>query len=414
MLLADLAALAGARGLLVLSAAGRERESELVFAGLRHLLRPLLAELLALPGPLAGPVRTALGLDPPLAGCDAFRIGAALLEVLAGYARHDHGLLMLVDDAHWLDAASLDVLAFAARQLDRYQAAILIAARGAVSPPGLGSGIPQLRLGPLALTELTRAVAASPASARHYAALPLPPTDRLTAVFAAGLGALPSATREALLLVAAAEGTDREAITRALSSLDPAALTPAEEQGLLTVTAQAVTFSHPVIASAVYHSVPFASRSAAHRELAEVLSGQPDRRAWHLGAATLQPDEGVALLLTQTAPQARQRQGAAAMAAARQRAADLSPEPASQAMRLVLAAEAAISAGHPGWAADLAGRALELPAGRSLHTRAQHVAGQALTWSGRYTSALEILLPLARETDPGAAGHALGLAASAS
>jgi hypothetical protein len=142
VMLADLATHAGARGLLVLSVSGLEEESELAFAGLRQLLRPLLAELLALPGPLAGELRTALGLDPPLAGCDRFRTGTALLELLAGPSGRSGGLLLLVDDAHWLDAASLDVLAFAARRLDRCRTAIVITARGAMPPPGMGSGIP--------------------------------------------------------------------------------------------------------------------------------------------------------------------------------------------------------------------------------------------------------------------------------
>jgi ATP/maltotriose-dependent transcriptional regulator MalT len=88
------------------------------------------------------------------------------------------------------------------------------------------------------------------------------------------------------------------------------------------------------------------------------------------------------------------------MALALQRAADLSPEPADQARRLVLAAEAAVSAGYPDWAADLAARALKLPAGSNLRERAQHVTGQALTCSGRYTRALEVLLPLARQPGP--------------
>ena len=441
-LLADLTAHADDRGLVILSAAGREQEAELAFAGLRQLLGPQLSERLALPGEL----RAAHALGSPLARRDSFGIGTALLDLLAGRACQRTGLLMLVDDAHWLDAASLDVLAFAARRLDRCRAAIVIATRGTVPPSGLGSGIPQLRLdslsaqdaagildaqptpargvirteilaqaagNPLALTELTKAITGNPASARHYGALPLPPTDRLTAAFAAGLGALPRATRHALLLVAAAGDCDRTAIVRALPGLDPAVLSPAEEQGLLAVTAQALTFRHPVIRSAVYHSVPFVTRAAAHRALADALRDQPDRRAWHLGAAALRPDEGVASLLSTTAPQARRRAGAAAMVLALQRAAELSPEPAGQAMRLVLAAETAVSAGHLDWAENLAAHVIDLPAAGSLRDRARHVLGQALTSSGRYASAIEMLLPLARKAEPGRAWPSLALAATA-
>jgi DNA-binding CsgD family transcriptional regulator len=82
----------------------------------------------------------------------------------------------------------------------------------------------------------------------------------------------------------------------------------------------------------------------------------------------------------------------------------------------VAAAEAAVRAGQTEWAAELAARALGLTRDRDLRSRSQHVTGWALAWAGRYHSAAEILLPLARETarrDPAAAWNALGLAATA-
>src|SRR5580692_11533589 len=60
--LADLTHHAGACGLRVLSAVGRERESGLSLAGLRQLLRPVLAELRALPGPHAAQLLAAVGM----------------------------------------------------------------------------------------------------------------------------------------------------------------------------------------------------------------------------------------------------------------------------------------------------------------------------------------------------------------
>jgi predicted ATPase len=119
-----------------------------------------------------------------------------------------------------------------------------------------------------------------------------------------------------------------------------------------------VQFSHPLVRSAIYHTAPFARRAVAHRQLAGALQDQPDRRAWHLAAAALQPDEQVASLLEATATQAQHRGGAAAAALAMERAGQLSPDPEDQARRLVAAASAAVSTGQADWVQDLATRAL--------------------------------------------------------
>jgi hypothetical protein len=96
-------------------------------------------------------------------------------------------------------------------------------------------------------------------------------------------------------------------------------------------------------------SAPFAQRAAAHRQLAEALHDQPDRRAWHLAAAALHPDEQVASLLEATAAQAQHRGGAAAAALAMERAAELSSGPEDRARRLVAAASAAVPTGQGDW-----------------------------------------------------------------
>ena len=66
-----------------------------------------------------------LGSGPP---ADRFLIGAATLSLLAA-AAEDAPLLVLLDDAQWIDAASTDALLFAARRLAAEPAAILVAAR---------------------------------------------------------------------------------------------------------------------------------------------------------------------------------------------------------------------------------------------------------------------------------------------
>jgi DNA-binding CsgD family transcriptional regulator/tetratricopeptide (TPR) repeat protein len=449
-LLADLTARARSRGLRVLSAAGRARESAQPLAGLRQLLRPVLIELLALPGPDAEELRAALGTTSPRHGPDREVAGRALLDLLAVHVEPGHGVLVAVDDAQWMDSASLDVLAFAADRLGQGQVAIILAVRGEVPPAELAQGLPELRLSPLAaadardlldsqpcppqgraraqvlaqaagnplaLIELARAISDDPAVERTCAGLPLPLTSRLSAAFAGGIGHLPVATRHVLLILAAAEGvTDRDAIVRAGLRFDPEVLAPAEELGLITVDTAGARPRHPLIRSAIYHGAPFASRAAAHRQLAGLLHGQSDRRAWHLAAATLQPDEEVAAMLATTAPLARQRSGPAAHALALERAGELSPDPARGAGRLLAAAEAAVSAGQSGWARELAIRSQTLTDDRRVRSRCQYVHGWALAWDGRPAGALRILIPLARGSaadDPGTAWNAAGLAATA-
>ena len=442
-LLASLADHAGHRGIRVLSVVGSEQESSLPFAGLQRLLHPVLDQVLALAGRHADGLRAALGVAPVHGEPDLFQTGSALVALLAGQAG---GVLVIVDDAHWMDGASLEVLAFTARRLSAGPVAMACAATGDRPPAGLGRDLPELRLGPLsvadaalllqvqphpvkgsiaprvlreasgnpqALIELSRASGACPAPDPGLG--PLPAAGRQSAAFAAQLGRLPSASRHGLLLVAAAGDTDLHVLAGVSPGLDPEALAPAEELGLITVNT-GIRFRHPLLRSAAYHHAPFASRAMIHRQLADALTGQPDRRAWHLGAAALLPDEKIASLLAASAVHAKRPGGPSAVALILERAAAISPEPADQAWRLIHAAEAAMSAGQADWARDLAGRALEQSPDPSLRLRGQLVTARALASAGRYLSAAETLLPLAREaaaSEPAAAWNALGLAATA-
>src|SRR4029077_19264288 len=75
------------------------------------------------------------------------------------------------------------------------------------------------------------------------------------------------------------------------------------------------------------------------------MDTDPDRRAWHLAAATAGPDEEVAFELERSAGRAQARGGFSAAAAFRQRALAVTAEPARQAGRAVVAAESCIQAG---------------------------------------------------------------------
>ncbi len=443
VLLAEAVRQARSAGLQVLQVTGRESEQDLAFAGLHQLLRPVLDRVADLPSRQAGALLGAFGLsaEPPPAG--ALLTGLAVLTLLSRLSEN-RPLLVVADDAQWLDRGSLDTLAFAARRLDSEPLVLLLGARGNLPPAGFERDFPDLLLKPLstqdagrlldaqphpprgrareqvlaqaagnpmALIELSQMIAADPAAGRRWAAEPLPPTDRLAAIIAARYGALPGPTREALLLAAVADSPDMTAA--AVSGLTAAALAPAETAGLTSVDRSGLQFTHPLVRAAVYHAVPFAERAAAHLKIAGSLHEQPDRYAWHLAAAALEPDEHVASLLEETAAQAQRRGGAAAAARAYERAAELSPGERDQARRLLAAAALALPAGQADWVQELASRALAVTEDLQLRLTARLRIGWALIWSNRHADALATLISVAQEASarlPGIAWDAIGQA----
>ena len=432
-------------GVRVLATAGRESERDLAFAGLHQLLRPALHRVAGLPPRQAEALRGAFGLSDDPAPPDALLTGIAVLTLLSVLA-DDRPLLVIADDAQWLDRASLDALAFAARRLEAEQLVLLIGARGTVPPPGFERDFPQLPLSPLsmpdagrlldgqphpprgrpreqvlaqaagnplALIELSKMIAANPGAGRRWVAEPLPLTDQLTAIMTAQYTALPSAARAALLLAAAADSPDLAAA--ALAGLTAGALAPAEAAGLVRLDSSGPHFSHPLVRSAVYHAAPFAERAAAHLKVADALHDQPDRYAWHLAAATLKPDDHVAALLADSAAQAQRRGGAAAAARALERAAELSPDEQDKARRLLAAAQLALPAGQADWVRELASKVLTLTSDPDLRIAARLAIGWSLLWSNRNADALETLVSVATDAfprRPTLAWDATGLAAT--
>lgn len=346
---------------------GIETEAEIPFASLHLLLRPALDRIDALPDPQAVALKAAFGMGPGSRG-DQLMVGLAVLSLLSELAA-EAPLLCLVDDAHWLDHASARALLFAARRLQAEGVALVFGARDGFDPGGL----PELRLAglspessaqllaerspelglplrrrimeesagnPLALVELPRTAGA-------YGLEPLPLPHRIQEAYCARIAELPSGTRTALLIAAADDGGDLGVIARAAAELGagPDALGAAERAGMIQVAAGRVSFVHPLMRGAAFHAVSYESRLAAHRALAEELRDQPDRRAWHLAASATGPDEEVALALEQAAGRAQERHGYAGTAAALERSADLTRDPAVRSRRLAAAADAAANAG---------------------------------------------------------------------
>jgi DNA-binding CsgD family transcriptional regulator len=268
-----------------------------------------------------------------------------------------------------------------------------------------GQVLAQAAGNPLALIELAQVIAADPAAGRRWAAEPLPLSRKLAAVLAARFAGLPEPTRAALLLAAIADrpgpGPGSGPATGGTYGLVADVLAPAERLGLVKVNRSGLQFSHPLVRSAMYHTAPFAERAAAHRRLADALADQPDRRAWHLAAAALEPDERLASLLEATAAQAQRRDGAAAAALALERAAELSPDREDQARRLISAASVAVPTGQADWVEDLAGRALAITADPGLQIAARRAVGWALAWTSQHVAALSVLIAVAEEASAG-------------
>ena len=94
---------------------GFEADMELAWASLHQLCTPMLGAIDALPEPQRNALRVAFGMaagDPP----DRFLVGLAVLSLLTR-ASENRPVLVVVDDAHWLDQISLQTLEFVARRL---------------------------------------------------------------------------------------------------------------------------------------------------------------------------------------------------------------------------------------------------------------------------------------------------------
>jgi hypothetical protein len=161
VLLADAARQARSAGMRVLSATGRESEQDLAFAGLHQLLRPVLDRVADLPDRQAKALLGAFALSPDPVPPDALLTGIAVLTLLSGLSE-ERPLLLVADDAQWLDRGSLDTLAFAARRLESERLVLLAGVRGSIPPPGFERDFPELVLQPLSTPDAGRLLDAQP------------------------------------------------------------------------------------------------------------------------------------------------------------------------------------------------------------------------------------------------------------
>jgi DNA-binding CsgD family transcriptional regulator len=399
------------RGMAVLAATGVQSEAHLPFAGLHQLLRPVRERAVGLPPVQREALDAAFGLTGEVAPAH-YRIAMASLDLVSDVAG-DAPLLLVVEDAHWLDPPTAEVLAFVARRIASDPVILLAAARDGYPSALADAGLPEHRLvglddttaaalldaaapglprsarnrvlreaagNPLALLELP-AVACEPDEEPAVAG-GLPLTERLERAFAARAADLPDATR--LVLLAAAL-SDNDAIGEILQAagavagipLDLDAAEPAAHAGIVDLDLHSLRFRHPLIRSAVAQSAGLADRRRIHEALADVLEDQ-DRRAWHRAALLTGEHEDVAGDLEAAGARARQRGAGAVAVTALCRAAELG-EPALRTRRLLTAAGLAVELGRPDVVAPVLREVSHADLGELDRARATWVEETALT-----------------------------------
>jgi DNA-binding NarL/FixJ family response regulator/tetratricopeptide (TPR) repeat protein len=420
-----------ADGMSIVRALGIESEAELEFSGLLEVCRPLLDAVDELPGTQDQALRGALGLGPAHPR-ERFTIGAATLTLLAS-AGERAPLLVIVDDAHWLDGASADALLFAARRLEADAVAILFAAREADGRGFAAAGVEEVLVGalereaalellggteaaiapsvadslraatqgnPLALIELPRLLSAEQLAGRQPIDEPLPTPATLEVAFTRRAALLPAGTRRALVIATVLSSGEVETVAAALATagLEMSALEPAEDLDLIHVADGRLRFRHPLVRSALYQGATSSERRAAHRAAAHALAGPAvaERRAWHLAAAALGPDESVASELEIVGREAVERTGYAAAAAALARAAQLTPDQPVRVRRLYEAARAAWHAGQTEHALELLAEPLADPREPLTRAAAVHLRAQIEYLSAGVGDASGALLDAAR------------------
>ncbi|MFJ5231112.1 AAA family ATPase [Kitasatospora sp. NPDC088391] len=399
-LLDALAQHADTTGESVLRSSPTAAEADLPHLALIDLLGEALPGLAEdLPDHLRQALERALLHRAPAPGTptDPLAVRVAVLEALRRLAQRGP-VLVLLDDTQWLDEASRQVIAFAARRLtdrhvrfavtERTEHADAEPAMGRLCPPaareipvgplgerGTGALLRErlgLRLSGLTLTrvhrvsggnpyyalELGRSLAAGGSEAALAAdpARPLDVPHRLHALVSARLGELPDSARQSLTVLAAARpGTELPAaVTEALAA--------ARRHGVIRQTPNGTPqFSHPLVAEVLLADADPEDLHAAHR-LLSTLTADPVEQVRHQALAADRPDPRLASRLARAADTALTRGAPGTAAELLRLAADHTPEPDAAGRRLLAAARNAAAAGLPDLARSCAERLTTAPA----------------------------------------------------
>ncbi|MFE2261256.1 ATP-binding protein [Streptomyces griseosporeus] len=406
----------------VLRCSATESESHLPFLALADLFGLVLDEVAdRLPAAQRDALESALtGRGEPTLR-DGLALRLAVLSALRALAA-DGPVLLVADDLQWLDAASAELLGFAARRLGDTPVQMLCAVRteGQEYDRFLNSSPPDtlaVRLGPFTRTqvsalldhrgytglsrttvrdihrtsggnplfalELGRALSENPTPPRPGEPLPVPTS--LRALVLKRLDMLSEEARRTLLVASVGARPTQALLHAAGRENAEAECAQAAALGLLATDPEgpAVRFAHPLISAALYAEAPAQERRAAHAALSTAAS-DPIERARHLALATTGTDPKVAARLAEAAALARDRGAPSVAASLGLLAARHTPAgsvPGADERRLQ-AAEDAITAGEVDLARDIAREVLTRAAAPTQRVRAWMVvieaAGQAL------------------------------------
>jgi DNA-binding CsgD family transcriptional regulator len=419
---------AQASDLAVLATSGLESETSLSFAALGDLVRPLLSLVDELPGPQAAALKSVLALENASVPIGQYAVCMATLTLLT-VAAERRPILVVLDDAQWLDPASMSVLLFVARRLANDPVAAVFAVRDGQASELNAGGIElvhvggldrdaserllnSLHAGPVAAgvaDELRRATGGNPLALKEMCARldddqlagrrgldnPLPLGGDLVRAFTARLAPLSAQARMALLVIALSASPEASGFADALAGLglDASVLDAADTAGLITVDNGRVRFTHPLMRSAVHSSATDWARRRAHDALAATASGEA--RLWYRAAAAAGTDDDLARELDIAAGHMRDRSGFVAASRALYRAAELTTDLERRAGRLLAAAINAQLAGRADDATVWLGQARGLTTDPLLVADVDLTRGRVLTMRGTPSIAQQVLITAA-------------------
>jgi DNA-binding CsgD family transcriptional regulator len=316
-------------GFRILSTRATSAESVLAYTSLAALLNELDdAAFVGLPPPQRLAIdRVLLQVSADGLVTDQRAVGAAFLSVLDRLAA-ESPVLVAIDDLQWLDPPSRLIILSATRRLAG-PIGVLATARDAPDNPDVGSWLElrhpdrlrRVRVRPMTLGALHTVLSerlgrsfARPKMRRihefsggnpFYAlelgrameddnwgdgtALP----SSLAELVRARLGSLTAEGRKALLAAACLATPTLELIahaTRTDAEHIVAILEEAENNGIVQIDGQRVSFTHPLLTRGVYTDATPAGRRRMHRRLAEIVD-EPELKARHLALAAASSDE---------------------------------------------------------------------------------------------------------------------------